>query len=732
MSRIRPLSYIEPSGGTVAPGSVLTLVRGSRGLIGQWNAPVAEAVLDTQGTPLSVADMARAYNQLVWDFSRLGIVSAEPRMWFGDAGYGGVKFVVNGTKIIDPYYIPYVSLDYMPTQALTDVLDTINANIDNSNVLLTYEGGRVTLIVKSGTTLGLTSPSNLVYDSGLRIMRRLFGRTDISDEYVGPAIVVGNLLAGPIAGIYPVPNSVTEISGTDTNDGFLISWTPVSQPAGITTVQYVVYAEYTGETLILGPTSDTSILAPELIPGNTYLVSVITFTDYEASTERQMIPLTPGGGPPPIIPTFTLSTMIEAIPITIGDASVSDAYKISFDNLNSDVIPNFWPGTNWVEFIIESADMNIPPYNYTILASGSTQNAGSPPIGSDQLTTYEIDNNEKVVYLADPSFPVRVKARYYYSDEFQNIVITDFSPYQTITTAAPTVTLFETPELTTSTGFTIGWDTWTYNFNSAYNNYYIKVVIAPQGGGISQDSSDNVIAGGLPFSDLISGTTYDVSGYILYKDPTNGDVVREVATLAPITVTTQPSGPPPLPTDFTIIPGGSYYDTVTVSWDGPQQAEGITVNLTGNYSYAFIINQLTPASVPLSAGTYTYTGLPRLAWPYTITAVATNGVDTTNSSSVTINTLDAPTPSDAYADNITSTSFRLVWAPPSDTVVFPTLVVTMVRNGAVIGTNDLDSSLGEYTYTNLDPNTSYTPNFYYRSKYGGFGNGFSITVNTPL
>lgn len=186
---------------------------------------------------------------------------------------------------------------------------------------------------------------------------------------------------------------------------------------------------------------------------------------------------------------------------------------------------------------------------------------------------------------------------------------------------------------------------------------------------------------------------------------------------------------PALPTNFTIRSGGSSYDKITVSWDVPPVTEGLDVNLTGSYTFAFIPNQLTPATVPISQGSYTYENLPFMNWPYIITARVSNDVDLTPPSSITLNTLELGAP-DLTVDAITSRQFRVKWTPSVDLVFIPTIELTLVKNKVIQSTIGYNADLGEIIIPNLDPDTDYTVNGSFRTRFGGYGNGFAVSVKT--
>lgn len=217
--------------------------------------------------------------------------------------------------------------------------------------------------------------------------------------------------------------------------------------------------------------------------------------------------------------------------------------------------------------------------------------------------------------------------------------------------------------------------------------------------------------------------------YIITATLSNG---KDTYTTEPITVRTALPPPPALPPNFTLNPGRINIDSVTVTWDVPEEPAGLSVQLSGFYSYAFTNYNLPAAIAPLSQGYYIFANLPFPNWVYTIKGSVTNGVDTSSPPySIDMSTVELPTPALSYdPDSVTDTSFTLTWNPPLDTDLIPKIVITLTTPGVIISTKEYDSALRNITINDLTPNTYYTPNASFKTKSGSTGNGFAISIKT--
>ena len=601
MSQIRPLSYIEPSGGTVTPGSVLTLARGSRGLIGQWNAPVEEAVLDTEGTPLSVADMARAYNQLVWDFSRLGIVSTEPRMWFGDAGTTGLRF-----RIYDPtqglyaetQYVPYPSPATPNTLALADVITGMNAAMGNTpNITLTYTDGSVSLLVKDGYSvkfLNTTPPGS--YDTPLRIMRRLLLNVlgGLASSYAGPTLIQGATLPGPIAGLYPVPAAPGLLSTSEITDTSMrLSWMIPPQPPGVTNLRFNVFKDGVYTASVAGGVATYELTG--LAAGQAYLLSVMSATDYEISVNNPEITAQTTGGVGPSPPVMILETGVGTtynIEIPNPESSLSGVYlEVGLDKTG---VPFSSPAdtiTMQVEYTTNPSDPSpiwipyegesLPPY-YTpgIVYIPPTE----PETKGTWVSEYQHFDTQPIrFYGLDPQIGYRVRSKYFFNNpQYGETAWSEFTPL--IVSAAPTIQL-TVGAATDETQLDISWS-WPYPNMHNLTFYNVELILNPGAvdPGILSVVDNSGLGNSFLFSGLQSGSTYTVNGSLFYDAyygrkliQTLNQIEHQMAgTVIPIpdvssvvggettiSVAVNPPPPPPPTLDATIV--GVYYDAEATS-----------------------------------------------------------------------------------------------------------------------------------------------------------------------
>jgi hypothetical protein len=315
----KPLTYVEVSGATVTPGSILTYTGGGSVIM---NAVPTEMLLDPSGA-ITIDSMVTAYNSLVWGLYQSGMIITEPRVWFGAAGITGVQLsrvgapVVVGVPVaLSPQYAPYSGASGAYSYiSMNDALAALNGVLGGiSGAQFRYADGRVSLIVQDGTTIRFeeavlaanSSPTS--YGSTRRMLNRLFLR-DISGyigvDLSGPLLIQGEPIAAPTYGVFPEPAPASNIGFTDTTiDPFDVSWN-----ASITRdAAYYIHVVGNGyNKLFLTHSPVLSIGTNQGISiGTTYNFTVITTTPYEVSTLSNPTANSPINNII-IFPTFTIS-----------------------------------------------------------------------------------------------------------------------------------------------------------------------------------------------------------------------------------------------------------------------------------------------------------------------------------------------------------------------------------------------------------------------------------------
>jgi hypothetical protein len=324
--QIRPLSYSQVADTTVTPGSLLTLTRGSRGAIGQWQPRAVGETVDPSDATVNVAAMVSAFNTLVWSLRGQGLVQAEPRFWFSQAGITGL--IIQPSQGAGGIYKPYGLPPAPYTVTLIDVLTELNTLIGSGVGELKYEGGRVSLIVKSGQNIQFMDVSPTTsYDAALRLMRRLLP-VNMESVYSGPTYVQGPLITGPIVGIYPVPAEVTNIIATPASTSIDLSWT--------SSASATIYYIYVAEVATTHTTTSTSYLLEGLMEGITYNITIVAGTPYEVSYGVTTQSTTTGGG-----------------------GGLPTDFTISADNIGYSTITVSWSATGPYDIVFSSSP--IPP-----------------------------------------------------------------------------------------------------------------------------------------------------------------------------------------------------------------------------------------------------------------------------------------------------------------------------------------------------------------------------------
>lgn len=282
--RILPLSYIEPSGGVVIPGGVLVYTGGKTA---RWNSIEDHVILDPSaaGVP-SIPTLVETYNDLAWKLYKSGLVTTEPRVWFGAAGEGGVQLSVVGAPIvITPKYAPYAgrsgAYNYL---SISDVLAELNGMLGNTpGAVFRYEGGRVSLIVKSGTTIQFDE-NPAAYGSTRRMLNRLFLQ-DISGyigvPLIGPLLIQGQPITTSTYGVYQEPTPASNIQFINqTAYSFDVTWDASTTPG----VAYYVHVNGIDKLLLTASTSITLGTNDGLNMWDKYIYNVVPTTLYEVST----------------------------------------------------------------------------------------------------------------------------------------------------------------------------------------------------------------------------------------------------------------------------------------------------------------------------------------------------------------------------------------------------------------------------------------------------------------
>lgn len=282
---IVPLSYIEPSGGTVTPGGVLVYAGGTAA---RWNSIYADDILDPSAVGVAtIANLVTSYNDLAWKLYQTGFVTTEPRIWFGAAGADGVQLYLTGAPLAAayaPYFGAGGAYSYI---SMSEVLAELNGMLGNTpEARFQYENSRVNLVVKSGSSIQFEE-NPAAYGSTRRMMNRLFLR-DISGyigaPLTGPLLIQGQPIMEATYGVFPVPDAASNIQMSTTPISFTASWTasPTSNVIYYVRVQggaYDALKIVKTSSIILGKIDGLQF-------GITYTVTVAASTPYEVSVSK--------------------------------------------------------------------------------------------------------------------------------------------------------------------------------------------------------------------------------------------------------------------------------------------------------------------------------------------------------------------------------------------------------------------------------------------------------------
>jgi hypothetical protein len=275
----KPLTYVEVSGATVTPGSILTYTGGGSVIM---NAVSTGLLLDPSGTN-TIQSILAAYNSLVWGLYQSGMIITEPRIWFGNAGATGLLL----SRVGDPLAIPYMpysgAYSYI---SMNDALAALNGRLDPSGAQFRYAGGRVSLIVQDRTTIRFDEAVPAAYGSTRRMLNRLFLR-DISGyigvDLSGPLMIQGEPITESTYGVFTEPAPASNIQFINqTLNSFDITWS--ASPTA--DVAYYVHVEGNGvNKLLLTPLTSITIGTNNGInPWDKYNFTIIATTPYEVNT----------------------------------------------------------------------------------------------------------------------------------------------------------------------------------------------------------------------------------------------------------------------------------------------------------------------------------------------------------------------------------------------------------------------------------------------------------------
>ena len=282
---IKPLTYIEVSGDTVTPGSILTYTGGGNVVM---NSVPTELLLDPSGAN-TLQSIVAAYNSLLWGLYQSGMIITEPRIWFGAAGEGGVHLLIGNDPLVQKY-APYAGRgDAYSYISISDSLTALNRMLgDTPDAQFSYAGGRVSLMVKSDITLQfIENPA--AYGSTRRMLNRLFLRdirSYIGVPLVGPLLIQGDPITLPTYGIFMNPEPVQNIRiSNHTGTSFDVLWDESPTPH----TYYYVRVEDSNNFNKLFFTPLTSLVLNKskgIIPNVTYTITVVATTTYEVSTNN--------------------------------------------------------------------------------------------------------------------------------------------------------------------------------------------------------------------------------------------------------------------------------------------------------------------------------------------------------------------------------------------------------------------------------------------------------------
>jgi hypothetical protein len=325
MLRTRPLTYIEPSGGTISSDAIFISASAS-GTVGKWAPIQMVALLDPSGAN-TVASVTEAMNNLMWRLGQTQIATVEPRIWFGAAGEGGVRLSVNTGNAVS--YIPYSTAGVYTYKTISSVIAVLNNFIGITGAQFRYDGTRAWLIVKSGTTIRFTEASNAAYGASRRCLNRLFAK-DIGGEIgkllSGNTLIQGQPIVEPMFGVFSPPAAVANIQISNTTQtSFQISW------SGSPTPDVSYYVRVSGNGIdymrLVGGTSTTVGTTDGLQSGVSYTVTVVATTPYEVSVSKPYVPASLAPSTP--VPTIVSAAAIDPFSAKITIAATADPTGIS-------------------------------------------------------------------------------------------------------------------------------------------------------------------------------------------------------------------------------------------------------------------------------------------------------------------------------------------------------------------------------------------------------------------
>lgn len=328
MLRTRPLTYLEPSGGTAyIPQNAVFVTGAATGAIGEWAATRTVGILDPSGNNTLVS-VVGAFNSLTWALKQTRLLVAEPRIWFGVAGTEGVQIVKAGVN--HRLYVPYAGGVPYFSPTVGEIINALNVGLGGVGEFM-YDGSRVVLIVKT-SSISLQEPAGAFYGPARRMLNRIFGRKDTETWIIGKNLAAqayygGDVVDGPIFGMFAAPAPATNLQVVDQGaSGFRVQW-----DGGAPDVKYYVRATGGGHDIVklVDDVSANLGLTDGLSAGISYTVTVVATSPYEITTVQPTIPGTFGQ----IIPTpniiavtgidpYSVKATIDAPAPSTGIASV--------------------------------------------------------------------------------------------------------------------------------------------------------------------------------------------------------------------------------------------------------------------------------------------------------------------------------------------------------------------------------------------------------------------------
>jgi PQQ-dependent dehydrogenase (s-GDH family) len=260
----------------------------------------------------------------------------------------------------------------------------------------------------------------------------------------------------------------------------------------------------------------------------------------------------------------------------------------------------------------------------------------------------------------------------------------------------------------TQSSVTLSWDTATDNVGVAgYDIYQNNVKIN---------------------STLVTTTTYNVTGLTALNNYTFYVTAVDAAgntsgNSDTVSITTPDTQAPAAPTNVatSVVTDTSF----TLSWTASTDNIGVA-------GYDVYQNGIKVNSMLITATSYDITGLTQgTAYTYYVRALDAAGNVSSNSSTVTVNTIDteAPTgPAGLASSNLLATTVTLSWTASTDNIGVTGYDV--YRNGTKINPSTITTTT--YNVTGLTPSTTYS--FYVQAKdaAGNFSaNSNTISVTTP-